>query len=159
MAWLSLFSIWKSLKTNTCILGQPKKQAPRIKESLRFWWFAVKSTSRGRLTISDSLRSVPNGLRHFIASSLELSIRSRMSYPVFSSFHNCLVLWKWECLPPRFRGGGGDLSGHVREENKAFPVHWGLEWIICKMLLNLAWFLPGSSLTIQPLSCGFLNHL
>lgn len=146
---LSLFSIWKSLKTNTCILGHPKQQASQNKRNLSFWWFAVKSTSRGRLTISNNLRNLPNGLRHFIIS-LTLSCQL---------FHNCLVLWKWECLPARLRGVGGDLRGLIREENKAFPAHWGSEWILCRMLLNLAWFLPGSTLMIQPPACGFLLYL
>lgn len=84
-----------------------------MKGSLHSWWFPGKSTSRGRLTISNSLRNFRDGFRHFITSYSELPVSNRMCQPVFSSFHNCLALGNENASLQDLRGGGwwGETRG------------------------------------------------
>ena len=127
---------------------------PRTKTSLGFWRLAVKSTSRGRLIISNGGRDFPNGFGVLLPFTSELPISSRMCQALFSSFHNCLALCKQECLPARVTSGGRDLRLGVecrRGENRAFlvPPRSGVNSVqdVVHLGLVFTWLISNNSAT------------
>lgn len=94
-----------------------------MKTALSLWRLAGESTSRGRLTTSNSGRNFPNGFGVLLPFTSELPISSRTCKAIFASFRNCLALCKRECLPARVTSSGRDLGrggrwGEVQERGK-----------------------------------------
>lgn len=129
---------------------------PRTKTSLGFWRLAVKSTSRGRLIISNGGRDFPNGFGVLLPFTSELPISSRMCQALFSSFHNCLALCEQECKGYKWcrdlRLGGERRRG----ENRAFlvPPRSGVNSMqdVVHLGLVFTWFISNNSATGMRLS-------